>query len=510
MATEQLSSLGALLVRTRKHAELTQEELAGRASVSVNTISNLEAGHGHLPRQATLDLLADALAGALALTPSEQAALRAAFRDAARASRPRRLRPMPDGPAEPQATPSPPLLPSGTLTFLVCALLPDATPQPGHARARQAIVPHLAALLQQRVSPRGGHLVDPPDGPAGAVCVFHRVGDALVAACALQQTLLDRPLSPARAAADADVREIPVCLALHTGWAEPGIGDYAGPTRRRAARLARLGHPGQLLLTQPTRELIGHHLPEGVRLHGAGQQQLSVVERPQPLNQLLPTLQPVAFPPLRAMPTVPTNLSVQLTSFIGREREQVAVSALVGQAPLVTLVGAGGCGKTRLALAVAAAVLEDYQDGVWLVELAALSEPGLVPQAIAGVLGLREEPERALLTTLSEYLQAKQLLLVLDNCEHLLAACSEVAAVLLRHCPHLHLLATSRERLGIGGETSYRVPSLVLPPPDRPLSPASLSEFEAVRLFVERARASRPAPRGVRRGLRGAGGGGRL
>ncbi|HWE64376.1 MAG TPA: AAA family ATPase, partial [Chloroflexota bacterium] len=490
MESEQSSPLGALQATQR--AELTQEELAEQAGVSVNTISNLEAGRGHLPRQATLDLLVRALAGSLALAPAEQADLRAAFREAAGASRAQRQPTAPDGPAAPQVAPTIPLLPSGTLTFLVCALVPATTPQLEHARARQAILPQLARLLQQAVPALGGRLVDPPEGPDGAVCLFPRVGDAVVAACMLQQALWERA-GPRAGAAGADMAaDWSMCLALHTGWAEPGAGDYAGPTRWRAARLARLGQAGQLLLTQTTRELVGGSLPEGVRLHGVGQQRLSVVERPQPLYQLLPSLQPAAFPPLRPPPAPPTNLPMQLTSFIGREREQATMSALLAQAPLVTLVGAGGCGKTRLALQVAAEQLEAYPDGVWLVELAALREPALVPQAVATALGLREEPGRPLLHTLSDHLHARQVLLVLDNCEQVLRACAELAATLLRRCPHLQVLATSRERLGIGGESSYRVPSLALPTPDQQLPAAALSAYEGVQLFLERARAGQP------------------
>jgi non-specific serine/threonine protein kinase len=190
-------------------------------------------------------------------------------------------------------------------------------------------------------------------------------------------------------------------------------------------------------------------------------------------------------------PAARTNLPVQPTSFIGREREQADVLALLSRAPLVTLTGAGGCGKTRLALAVADLLLAQYPDGVWLVELAALADPALVPQTIARMLGLQEQPGRTPLELLTSYLKHRRLLLVVDNCEHLIGACADLAATLLRNCPQLRLLATSREALEVAGEALYRVPSLSLPDLDHLPSPDRLTQYEAVQLFQERAQARR-------------------
>ena len=480
MTAEQPSPLGALLLRTRKRADLTQEALAERAGVSANTVSNLEAGRGHLPRQATLELLVEALAGTLGLDPAERSALGAAFREAAGASRAVRRDPDSDRPAQRSAPPIPPLppaLPAGTLVFLVGAPVSEQVPRD---HLPPGTIPRLAGLLQRLVPPHGGHLVDPPEGPDGAVCVFTSPDRALSAACALQQVL-------------ADGTPVPVGLALHAGWAEPGDGGYAGATRLHAVRLARLGHAGQLLLTQAMRDRLGGAVPEGVRLQDVGRHSLSAVERPAPLYQILPAGRPARFPPLRPPQAPPTNLPVQATSFVGREREQAVAIALLRQAPLLTLTGSGGCGKTRLALQTAADLLEDYPDGAWLVELAAIVDPALVPQAVATALRVREEPERPLAATLLEALRSKRLLLLLDNCEHLLAACADLAATLLARCPYLQVLATSRERLGIRGEVVYRVPSLSLPGPVPCLSVAELAACEAVQLFVERARAARPA-----------------
>jgi non-specific serine/threonine protein kinase len=188
------------------------------------------------------------------------------------------------------------------------------------------------------------------------------------------------------------------------------------------------------------------------------------------------------------------NLPRQLTSFVGRARELAEVRRLLAAVPLFTLTGAGGCGKTRLALRAAADVAAGYPDGVWLAELGALADPGLVPQAVAAAVGVREEPGRPLPATLADALREKRLLLVLDNCEHLLAAAAGLADTLLRACPRLTVLATSREALGVAGETAWRVPSLALPElleGDHPPPAAAVAQCEAVRLFVDRAAAVR-------------------
>ena len=173
-----------------------------------------------------------------------------------------------------------------------------------------------------------------------------------------------------------------------------------------------------------------------------------------------------ASPP-NAIAARPNNLPAPTTRFIGREHQIDDIRRLLGSSRLLTLTGAGGCGKTRLALQVAAELLQEYPDGVWLVELASLSDPALVPQSVASVLGIREEPGKAILPTLVENLKSKRLLLVLDNCEHLLTACAQLADALMRGCREVQLLATSREGLNIAGETTYRLPSLSVPLDDR-------------------------------------------
>jgi predicted ATPase/DNA-binding CsgD family transcriptional regulator len=204
-----------------------------------------------------------------------------------------------------------------------------------------------------------------------------------------------------------------------------------------------------------------------------------------------------SLPTIGPMPLVHRhNLPLPVTAFVGREREIGEVTRLLRQSRLLTLVGAGGCGKTRLALQVAGRLVADeasgeYPDGVWLIDLAALVEPELVPEVIVSVLGLHRQPDRPLTAALASALEDKRLLLILDNCEHLLDACASLANVFLLGCPHLHILATSRQALGIAGEWVWRVPSLELPNSNRPLRVDQIAHSEAVRLFLDRAQVSR-------------------
>ena len=203
----------------------------------------------------------------------------------------------------------------------------------------------------------------------------------------------------------------------------------------------------------------------------------------------------IKVPSYEPSDTSNNNLPRQLTSFIGRKREMGEVKSLLSTTYLLTLTGSGGCGKTRLALEVAAAVAEDFPDGVWLVELASLMDPAFVPQEVASILDVNEQPGRSFMNTLSDYLRSKELLLVLDNCEHLIEACATLSHTLLRACPNLKIMATSREGLGITGETTLTVPSLSTPQPDRiqSIETSDLKGFEAIGLFIDRAVAALPA-----------------
>ena len=216
---------------------------------------------------------------------------------------------------------------------------------------------------------------------------------------------------------------------------------------------------------------------ETVRLYQAIQENVSPPERE------VAEVSPIPKPP----DTPKHNLPRQLTSFIGRKGEIEEVKRLLSTTYLLTLTGSGGCGKTRLCLEVAANLVEEYEDGVWLVELASLSDPALVPQEVASTLDVSEQPDRSFTDTLSDYLKSKQILILLDNCEHLIEACATLAETLLRSCPNLKVIAASREALGIAGESAYRVPSLSLPDPGNLPPVQNLAGYESVNLFVDRA-----------------------
>src|SRR5438552_860297 len=205
-------------------------------------------------------------------------------------------------------------------------------------------------------------------------------------------------------------------MAQHTAVAELRDGDYYGLGVNRCARLRAVAHGGQVLLSQATADLARDPLPGGVSLRDLGSHRLKDLQQPEHLFQLLGAALPAAFPPLRSLEAFAHNLPVQLTRFIGREPEMAAVKRLLASTHLLTLTGSGGCGKTRLAQQVAADLLEQYPDGVWLVELAALADPALVVQAVAAALAVREEPGRPLTQTLLDYLRPRHLLLVVDNC----------------------------------------------------------------------------------------------
>ncbi|MCW3052492.1 MAG: transcriptional regulator, LuxR family, partial [Chthonomonadales bacterium] len=224
-----------------------------------------------------------------------------------------------------------------------------------------------------------------------------------------------------------------------------------------------------------------------VGLKSLGEHRVRDLSRPEVIFQLLHPDLPAEFPPLKSLDPFSNNLPRQLTSFIGREKEIEVVKNLLTKTGLLTLTGSGGCGKTRLSLQVAADMLDQYPDGVWLVELAPLADPDVVPQEVASALKVSEQVGKTFLQTLTDHLKSRRLLLVLDNCEHLLSACAQLCNALLRACPHLTILASSREGLGISGELSYRVPSLSLPDLKQQVTPESVSRYEAVRLLIERA-----------------------
>jgi predicted ATPase/class 3 adenylate cyclase len=284
-------------------------------------------------------------------------------------------------------------------------------------------------------------------------------------------------------------QQIRVRMGVHTGEAEETVAGPVGLDVHRAARIAAVAHGGQILLSETAAALVRDSLPDGAALTDLGVHRLRDLGRPERLFQLAGAGLRAEFPPLQSLgnPTMPNNLPAELSTFIGRDRELKDVRSLVESSRLVTLTGAGGSGKTRLGLQAAAELLDGTGDGVWLVELAGVADPGAVPASIASVLGVTAQNGRPVLDTLADALVPQRPLIVLDNCEHLIDACALTADAILRHCPQVHLLVTSREPLGISGETVYRVPSMSLPAEDE--TAATAPELpDAMALFVDRAR----------------------
>jgi predicted ATPase/class 3 adenylate cyclase len=281
-----------------------------------------------------------------------------------------------------------------------------------------------------------------------------------------------------------------VRAGLHLGIVERRGDDLFGSPVNRAARIMKAAHGGQVLLSQAVVDQLGTHLPTAITLRDLGAVRLRDLATSEHVYQLLHPQLRQDFPALRSLEATPNNLPQQVTSFIGRERELADAKRLLGGTRLLTLLGMGGLGKTRLSLQIAADVLEQYPDGVWFIDLAPIRDPSFVAATTAQVLGIREEPGKPLTQTLCAHVRELRLLLVIDNCEHLVAACASLADELLRVAPEIRILATSREGLHIRGEQTY--PVLPLAVPDRKADAETLLRSDAVQLFVERARLQKP------------------
>jgi len=338
-------------------------------------------------------------------------------------------------------------------------------------------------LLRRAIEERGGYVFKTV-GDAFC-CAFPTAPDALEAALDAQRLLLRERW--------AESTPLRVRMALHMGVVEEREGDYFGPPVNRVARLLSAAHGGQVLLSAATHEMVRDQLPAGMNLAELGEHRLKDLFRPERVFQLVSPDLPSEFPPLRTLDTYRNNLPLQPTPLIGREKEVSEVCNLLrgDETHLLTLTGPGGTGKTRLALQAAADLLDDFPDGTFFAPLATLSEAELFLSTVAETLGVRETGEQPLVESLNDYLHERQLLLVLDNFEQVLGAAPTVTEM-LAEAPGLKVLATSRAPLGLYGEHVYPVPPLTLPDLKRPPSLEHLTQYEAVGLFVERARALKP------------------
>ncbi|HKR52640.1 MAG TPA: LuxR C-terminal-related transcriptional regulator [Pseudonocardiaceae bacterium] len=336
-------------------------------------------------------------------------------------------------------------------------------------------------LLDEAVSLHGGVRWLAEDENKGVVAAFTRAADAVAAALDVQRGFQSEGVP------------LKLRVALHTAAVQRrDEGQPFGGAVSRCARLRAVAHGGQVVLSEATRDLVLGRLPEHAELADLGVHRLGDLGRPEHVFGLVHPDLPAGFAPLRSLDTMPNNLPGELTSFVGRRAELVQIGDPLQRARLLTLTGAGGCGKTRLALQAAADAMNRHPDGVWWVELARLEDATLVPAAVIGALGLREGPGRALLDTLIDYLRARCALIVLDNCEHLLAACAQFVDAVLRACASLTVLATSRAPLGVPGEIIWRVPSMSLPIELHREPIEVLRQSDAVALFIDRAMQVRP------------------
>ena len=375
-------------------------------------------------------------------------------------------------------------LPSGTVTFLFTDIEGSTKLAQEHRDTWEGLRERHHAILHSAMRSHEGY-------------VFQIIGDAFCVAFHTASAGLNAALDAQRVLQTANWGETPikVRMGINTGAAQAGnnadgSGGYTGySTLARTQRVMSTAYGEQILLSNTSADLLVGELPAGVSLRDMKEHRLKGLLNPEHLWQVVAPDLAQDFPALQTLNSIPNNLPIQLTSFIGREKEIAEIKSLVTDNRLVTLTGSGGVGKTRHSLQVSAEVLDAFADGVWLVELAPVSSPELVLQAVATVLGVRQDQGRSLMTALEDHLQAKTVLLLLDNCEHQLEACAQLADGLLHTCPHLKILVSSREALGMAGEVSFRVPSLSLPDAQHLPSLESLTQYDSVRLFIERAMA---------------------
>jgi predicted ATPase/class 3 adenylate cyclase len=373
-------------------------------------------------------------------------------------------------------------LPTGTVTFLFTDIEGSTRLLQELGDGYAAVQGEHAAIVRRAVVEAGGVEVS-THGDAFFV-VFRSPVGAVRAAVAAQRGLAAHDWPPGL--------PVRVRMGVHTGEGILGGDDYVGIDVHRAARIADAAHGGQVIVSDATRALARHALPAGASLRDLGVHHLRGLAEPEHLHQLSVDGLATDFPPPRTLDARPNNLPLQLTSFVGREAEIAEVERLLGQARLLTLTGPGGSGKTRLALQVAAALLTRFQDGACFVDLSPVTDPTLVPAAVANALGVPETAGRPILDGVKEHLRHRELLQVVDNFEQVAEAASQLEE-LLTAAPRLRTLVTSRVVLSLRGEQEYAVPPLHVPDPARqPGGLAALGDVEAVRLFSERARAANP------------------
>lgn len=385
-------------------------------------------------------------------------------------------------------------LPWGVVTFVFSDVVSSTTLWEARQEAMSKAMSRHDELIAEAVAQHNGYLPVAQGEGDSAVMVFDRASRAAACAIWLQRRFMDEQ----RKGFDLKVR-----MGLHSGEAEVRQGNYYGPAVNRGARLRDIANGGQILVSEACHMLIRDSLPEGAFLFDLGDHRLKDLSRPERVWQLSHRDIRSDHPPLVSLQAISNNFPVQLTSFVNREQEMAALQTHLDSGNrLVTLIGGGGLGKTRLALQACAEVLEEYPDGIWLVDLAPLRDSDLIAQQAAYSVGLRELPPAQIGEELGtqeyvdindelvEYLRSKNLVMILDNCEHVISGCAEFAENLLRACPEIRILATSREPLRIAGEILLSVPPLSMPTEQPAVD--ELEDYPSLRLFVDRALSRRP------------------
>jgi predicted ATPase/class 3 adenylate cyclase/DNA-binding CsgD family transcriptional regulator len=357
------------------------------------------------------------------------------------------------------------LSPSGTVTLLLAEVEKPLALWETQTEEMTTALARLDRTVSDAASAHGGVRPEGQDERGGVLVAFARASDAVRCALALQLA----PLVPLR-----------LRVTVHTDEVQlGGDGKYIGSAVSRVAGLRDIAHGGQTLLSGATEAMVLDRLPPDAWLSDLGTHRLPGLSRPERILQLCHRDLRIGFPALRTPSSIAAqHLPVQHARFVGRAAEIIDVRRIVAENRMVTLTGAGGAGKTRLAVEVATELAGEFGDGVWLVDLAPITDPHAVPRAAAHALDVPEQPGRSTMDTLLRFIRHRQMLVVLDSCEHLLDACAALAGELLRDCPGLTLLATSREPIGVAGELTWRTPSL--------------SPVEAIELFTDRARRARP------------------
>jgi predicted ATPase/class 3 adenylate cyclase len=371
-------------------------------------------------------------------------------------------------------------IPSGTVAFLFTDIEGSMQRWERFREEMAAAVKRHDGIVRGAIESQGGY-------------VFKTIGDAFCAAFPTVRDAAAAALDAQRAVSAEDfsgVDALKVRMALHVGHADERDGDYFGPTVNRVARLLAVGYGGQVLVSGAAADLVQDELPAQATLRDLGAHRLKDLTQPEQIYQLVaPDLQQQFFA-LKSLEALPNNLPLQVTSFVGREHDIAEIADLMGRTRLLTLVGTGGVGKTRLALQIGADLLDRHPDGVWYVELAPLVDAALIPNTVASLFGVSEQPQRTLTDAIVSALRNRTALLIFDNCEHLVAGAAAMVDAIIRGCANVRIIATSREGLGIGGETVHRVASLALPETGLSPNAETARGYGAIALFEERAAAA--------------------